>query len=184
MKLEKRLLEGCRKGKRKHQKKLYEKYYAYGIGVCYRYAVNKEDALEILNDSFMKVFRHISSYDEEQAFLPWFRKIIINTALDHFKSTKKAKDTLQTEAVDVEVFDTETLDRLDFNDLLGLLNELPGMYRLIFNLYEMEGYSHDEIGEKLGISASTSRSNLTRAKRILRLRYKQYYAKDYERNVR
>jgi RNA polymerase sigma-70 factor (ECF subfamily) len=91
---------------------------------------------------------------------------------------------MQTEAVDVEVFDTETLDRLDFNDLLKLLNELPGMYRLVFNLYEMEGYSHDEIAEILGISASTSRSNLARAKRILRLRYKQYYARDYERNVR
>lgn len=184
MKLDTKLLEGCRKGKRKYQKKLYEQYYAYGIGICYRYACNREDAQEILNDSFMKIYKHITGYNEEKSFLPWFRKIIINTAIDFYKTARNHKDSIKTEAVDVEIFDTETLDQLDFKDLLELLNELPGMYRLIFNLYEMEGYSHDEIAEMTGLSASTSRSNLTRAKKILRLRYKQYYAKDYERNVR
>lgn len=184
MKLEKRILDGCRKGKRKHQKELYEHFYAYGIGICYRYAYNREDAQEILNDSFMKIFKNIDGFNEEKSFLPWFRKIIINTAIDFYKTTRNYKDSIQPEAVEVEIFDTETLDCLDLDDLMGLLNELPEMYRLIFNLYEMEGYSHEEIAKMLGIGSSTSRSNLTRAKRLLRLRYKQYYAKDYERNVR
>lgn len=184
MKLEQCILDGCRRGKRKYQKMLYENYYSYGIGVCYRYACSRDDALEILNDSFMKVFDRIKTFDESQAFKPWFRRIIINAAIDHYKQNRMFYENSGSLTVDVEIYDVSPVDQLNMKDLMNLLNQLPEMYRICFNLYEIEGYSHEEISELLEIGISTSRSNLTRAKKLLRLLYKKNHERDYERIVR
>jgi RNA polymerase sigma-70 factor (ECF subfamily) len=162
---------------------LYEKYYAYGIGICYRYACNKEEAVEILNDSFMKVFDNIDKFDENQPFRPWFRKIIINRAIDYYRANMKHNNTDSLDDEAVEIHETATVDELELKELMDLLNGLPEMYRLIFNLYEMEGYTHQEISEKLGISESTSRADLSRAKQILRKKYRDYYQKNYEQII-
>jgi len=179
-----RILEGCRKGQRKYQKKLYEQYYSYGIGICYRYAYSKEDALEILNDSFMKVFNYIGGFNQQYTFLPWFRKIIINTAIDHYKSSRRFYESHILDTIEIEVSDTETIDSLKIDDLMKLLNALPEKYRLTFNLYEIEGYSHEEISEVLNVGISTARSNLARAKKLLRLKYEHYFSETYERIIR
>jgi RNA polymerase sigma-70 factor (ECF subfamily) len=162
---------------------LYEKYYAYGIGICYRYAFNKDEAVEILNDSFMKVFDNIDKFDENQPFRPWFRKIIINRAIDYYRANMKHNNTDSLDDEAVEIHETATVDELELKELMDLLNGLPEMYRLIFNLYEMEGYTHQEISEKLGISESTSRADLSRAKQILRKKYRDYYQKNYEQII-
>jgi RNA polymerase sigma-70 factor (ECF subfamily) len=162
---------------------LYERYYAYGIGICYRYAFNKEEAVEILNDSFMKVFDNIDKFDENQPFRPWFRKIIINRAIDYYRANMKHSNTHSLDDEEVELHETATVDELELKDLMDLLNGLPEMYRLIFNLYEVEGYTHQEISERLGISESTSRADLSRAKQILRKKYRDYYQKNYEQII-
>ncbi len=162
---------------------LYEKYYAYGIGMCYRYACNSEEAVEILNDSFMKVFDNIEKFDENQPFRPWFRKIIINRAIDYYRANMKHHNTESLDDEEVEIHETATVDELELKDLMDLLNGLPERYRLVFNLYEVEGYTHQEISEKLGISESTSRADLSRAKKILRKKYGDYYQKNYEQII-
>lgn len=162
---------------------LYEKYYAYGIGMCYRYAYNKEEAVEILNDSFMKVFDNIEKFDENQPFRPWFRKIIIRRAIDYYRSNIKHHNTQSLDDEEVQIHETATLNELELKELMDMLNELPERYRLVFNLYEVEGYTHQEISEKLGISESTSRADLSRAKQLLRKKYRDYYQEDYEQII-
>ena len=162
---------------------LYEKYYAYGIGICYRYAYNKEEAIEILNDSFLRVFYNIESFKPEQPFKPWFKKIIVNRAIDYYRKYMKHHDAQSLDEEEVQIHETSTVDELELQDLMNLLNELPERYRLVFNLYEVEGYSHQEISEKLGIGESTSRSDLSRAKQLLRRKYRDYYQKNYEQII-
>lgn len=162
---------------------LYELYYAYGIGICYRYAYSREDALEILNDSFMKVFENIGHFDPARPFKPWFRKIIIHKAIDYYRvNLRKVKtDTLEEE--DVQVYHTEQVDQLEMEDLKKLLDHLSELQRMVFNLYEIEGYTHDEIAGMLGISSGTSRSYLTRAKERLRGKYQALYKGNYEQII-
>jgi RNA polymerase sigma factor (sigma-70 family) len=162
---------------------LYEKYYAYGIGVCYRYAYSQEEAVEILNDSFLNVFKNIDLFNPEKAFLPWFKKIIVRKAIDYYRKNKKHHNAQYLEDDSVVIHETATLEKLHMEDLMNLLNELPKQYRVIFNLYEIEGYSHDEISEELGISVSTSRSDLSRAKQLLRIKYRDYYQEGYEQII-
>lgn len=162
---------------------LYELYYAYGIGICYRYAYSREDALEILNDSFMKVFEHISQYDSKRPFKPWFRKILVRKAIDYYRRSLRNVPTDTLEEETVQVYHPDHAGQLELDDLKKLLDHLPELHRLVFNLYEVEGYAHDEIAGMLGISAGTSRSYLTRAKEKLRAKYKALYEGDYEQII-
>jgi len=162
---------------------LYELYYAYGIGVCLRYAYSRDDALEILNDSFMKVFENIDRYDPDRPFKPWFRKILIHKAIDYYRVNLKKTDTAPLEEEGVEVYQADQVDKLEMKDLKKLLDHLPEIQRMVFNLYEIEGYAHDEIAGMLGISSGTSRSYLTRAKERLRAKYKALYKGNYEQII-
>jgi RNA polymerase sigma factor (sigma-70 family) len=174
-----KLINGCIKGKSKYQELLYKHYYAYGMSISLRYAHNRDEAAEILNDGFLKVFTNISKLDTQQQFKPWFRRIIINTAIDNYRKNFKHYNHLDEEMVDDEVLDASLINDLEINDLMKLLNELPENYRLTFNLYEIEGYSHQEIAQMLGIAEGTSRSNLTRARNILRKSFSIYYKRTY-----
>ncbi len=162
---------------------LYELYYAYGIGICYCYAYSREDALEILNDSFMKVFDHIGQYDPSRPFKPWFRRIIVNKAIDYYRRNLKKFPGEPLEEGTVEVYQAEGVDQLEMEDLKQLLDQLPELHRMVFNLYEIEGYAHDEIAGMLGVSVGTSRSYLARAKEKLRAKYKALYKDDYEQII-
>jgi RNA polymerase sigma factor (sigma-70 family) len=168
---EQELIKGCRKGKMKYQEELYKLYYSFGMSVCLRYASNRDDAMEILNDAFMKVFDNISRYDETKPFKSWFRRILINTALDHYRANKKFR--LQVE-MDEETFDVAVESEfvsMDTDEILYLFARLPEIYKITFNLYEVEGYSHEEIAGMLDIAPGTSRSNLSRAKKMLKSLY-------------
>ncbi len=143
-------------------------FYAYGMSITLRYADTREQAVSILNDAFMKVFDNIKRYDSDRPFKPWLRQIIVNTAINHFH--KNSKHTLHLDYNG----ETEDLGRqesttsgITHQEIIGLIRELPPAYRTVFNLYVIEGFKHREIAEKLGIAVGTSKSNLSKAKKIL-----------------
>jgi RNA polymerase sigma factor (sigma-70 family) len=163
------LVLGCLKNSRQEQRALYELFYGYGLKISFRYAQNREEATEILNDAFLKVFNKIHQYDTTQPFKAWFRRVLIHAAIDyhrvHHKLTKlielEANHYLESEELPLPIL---TLDE----NVLPLLQALPPQYRLVFNLFVMEEYNHKEIAAQLGITESTSRSNLARAKEKLK----------------
>ncbi|MFO7979164.1 MAG: RNA polymerase sigma factor [Bacteroidales bacterium] len=169
---EQEFIAGCRKGSRGAQEGLYRHYYAFGMSVCLRYAACREDALEVLNDSFMKVFDNIRQYDSTRPFRSWFRRILVNTALDHYRAQRnhRLQVSLEVDTMDVDM-EPDYYQKLSAGEILELLVRLPETYRITFNLYEVEGYSHDEIAGMLDISPGTSRSNLHRAKKMLQRLY-------------
>jgi len=160
------LIDGCRKGKQASQLKLYEHFHSYGMAIGLRFSKNKEEALEILNDGFLKVFLKIEQYDPDQPFKPWFRKVLVNAAIDYHRKYNKNKGALaishHTESR--KVTHNLALENLAFEDLLLIVQKLSPAYRMVFNLYVIENYTHAEIAEKLEISVGTSKSNLSKAR--------------------
>ena len=154
------------------------------MGICLRYAYTKTDASEILNDSFLKVFKGIYSFNEELPFKPWLRKIIVNTAIDYYRKNARFNPMLEIEQAENEGFNIDAIDTFTYNDVKKILDELPEPYRLIFNLYEIEGYTHREIAEKTGLNESTSRSYLARAKKKLRILVEHHFELENERKIR
>ncbi len=170
-----KIINGCIKEKSKYQEALYKQFYAYGMSISLRYAHNRDEAVEIMNDSFIKVFKNIANYKTGQSFKGWFRRILVNTAIDHYRKNNKHYNHFDEDIIDEEIFDLSAVNSLELTDLMELLNELPEQYRLTFNLFEIEGYSHEEIAKMLNIAVGTSRSNLARAKKILRKAYTLNY---------
>ncbi|SIO45833.1 RNA polymerase sigma factor [Chitinophaga niabensis] len=168
------IIEGCCQWKRSSQEALYRQFFGYAMAICLRYASNKDEAIEILNDGFLKIFNHIQSYDTSRPFKSWLSKIMANTAIDHLRSKKKISFSEDiTQAYDLGVSDDKALDKLAYEELLQLVQDLPPAYKTVFNLYVMEGFQHQEIADLLGISEGTSKSNLFKAKRILKTKIEE-----------
>ncbi len=166
------IVQGCLKEDRLSQKSLYEFFYGYGMSVCLRYSKDKAEAKEILNNGFLSVFAKLDYYDMEMPFKPWLRRILINAAIDYHRK-KKRKPFLEEIQEHNEVVAGNTIDAikaLEYQDLLRKIQQLPNQYRLVFNLYAIEGFKHQEIAERLNISVGTSKSNLSRARVILQKR--------------
>jgi RNA polymerase sigma-70 factor (ECF subfamily) len=179
--IEQKLIEGTKKGERHCQEKLYKHFYGYGMSICLRYAPSREEASEILNDSFLKVFKKIEQYDLQKSFRGWLRRIIINTAIDYFRRNEKHYHHLEVEkAATSEEAAADAISSLTAEEIYALVQKLPDIYRLTFNLYEIEGFSHEEIGQQLGIPAGTSRSNLSRAKQKLRALIAQHFGSKHQ----
>lgn len=164
----KKIIKGCRKRRRKSQKKLYKMFYAYGMSITLRYAESRNEAAEILNDSFMKVFTNIKSYDLERPFKPWLRRIIINTAINNYHQNK---DYHQMDDVDVAgqnlSKEEQIISGISYDEIIDMVQQLTPAYRTVFNLYVIEGFKHKEIAEMLDIAEGTSKSNLSKAKKNL-----------------
>ncbi len=175
----KNLLKGCIENDRKSQRKLYELYYGYGMGICSRYSENKEEAVELLNDSFMKLFKHIKKFDLKKPFKPWFRKILINTCINNFKK-KKVSFSIDLEEARNITNANEILSGISYKEILNMIIKLSPAYRTVFNLYAIEGYKHEEIADMLDISVGTSKSNLFKAKKQLKTILQEYFLEDYE----
>ncbi len=144
-------------------------FYAYGMSITLRYADSHEEAVDILNDAFMKVFTNIRSYNEHQPFKPWFRKIIVNTAINHYhKNSRLDKWEYLEESQNKPSTHSTALSGLHYDEIIEMVQQLPPSYRTVFNLYVIEGFKHEEIADILGISIGTSKSNLFKAKRNLR----------------
>lgn len=155
------------KGKPDAQRMLYAKHSSMVYAVCFRYSKNAEDANDILQESFINVFKNLKNYKSEGSFEGWIRKITVNCAIRHYHNTMKRIDTGDLEVnVDISGY-SDVIDKMSAQELLEMINQLPNGYRIVFNMYAIEGYSHKEIGEQLGISESSSRSQLTRARKVL-----------------
>lgn len=163
------ILQGCRSGDRNSQRKLYEHFYGYAMSICLRYSRNRDEAVEILNDSFLKVLTNLEKYDPGYPFRMWLRRILINAAIDYHRKNRSFPLHLELTAAANLTDDELPLPHLSPDeDVLPVLQQLSPAYRVVFNLYVMEGFKHEEIAEILGISVGTSRSNLVRAKEMLR----------------
>jgi RNA polymerase sigma factor (sigma-70 family) len=162
------LISFCKKGKRHAQEELYRKFYAYALTVCMHYCYDRTEAEDVLIEGFYKVFKHLKQFDEQRDFKPWLRKLMVNAAIDHHRKYNKLGGTEELLSIEETSIEYNGLDKLQYDDLLSILQQLPSQYRLVFNLYEMEGFSHQEIAQQLGIGISTSKSNLSRAKQKLR----------------
>ncbi|MEE4198739.1 MAG: sigma-70 family RNA polymerase sigma factor [Bacteroidales bacterium] len=170
------IIKACINGNRKAQKQLYQLYADKMFGVCMRYADNEDEAKDILQDGFIKVFLNLKQFNHKGSFEGWIRRIMVNTALEKFRD----KSYLFAVNMDqgYESKDTEydhILTELAAQDLLKLVQELSPQYRMVFNLYAIEGYSHKEICEMLNIKEGTSKSNLSRAREILKEKVKNHY---------
>jgi RNA polymerase sigma-70 factor (ECF subfamily) len=162
------LLRDCLKLKPGAQRMLYEHFAPSMLGVCFRYTKNLEDAEDILQNGFVKVFKHLKQYKGEGELGAWIRKIMVNTALNYLKSNKKYQYDLSFDEMPLHLVSTENPDvNLQTKQLAELIRQLPTGFQTVFNLHAVEGYSHVEIASMLGISDGTSRSQYARARALL-----------------
>lgn len=165
---DRQLIKECLKHKREAQKELYDRYAPLMLGICYRYTKSMHDAEEVMQEGFIKVFRHLASYKNESEPGAWIRKIMMNTALDYLKKNQKYNHDLLYEEMPLHAVSDENPEViLNNKELAALIRQLPTGYQTIFNLHVVEGYTHVEIGAMLGISNSTSRSQYARARTLL-----------------
>jgi RNA polymerase sigma factor (sigma-70 family) len=163
------LLEGCKNGNPKSQELLYRQFYGYAMSVCLRYTRSRDEALEILNDGFIKVFNHAGTIDPTKPFKNWLRRVMVNTALDFYRQNHKHyyhEDIENAHYLKDNSADAQS--EINYQELIDLIQQLSPGYRTVFNLFVIDGYSHEEIGKMLGISEGTSKSNLARARVNLR----------------
>lgn len=160
-------IAGCLKYDKQSQYALFKHFYSFALGICRRYARHSDEASDILNESFLKVFNHIAHYDTSKPFKTWIGKIITNTAIDYYRASLKYTQHDEIDAHE-HLSDGETVyGKLAYHDLLVLIQSLSPVYRTVFNLYAIDGYSHQEIAELLGITVNTSKSNLHKARKKL-----------------
>jgi len=172
----KNIIIGCLKGNRRDQELLYRRHAARLYAVCLQYSGNDEEARDILQEGFIKIFENLMHYKHEGSFEGWMRRIMVNTALERVRNKYnlyRVDDIDQIPEPDAEP-DNEDYSGLEAVDLLGIIRELPPKYRVVFNLYAIEGYSHKEISKMVNISEGTSKSNLSRARVILQRRVGSY----------
>ncbi len=161
------LIDGCLQGDRRMQYELYQRFAPKMYGVCLRYAANATEAEDILQEGFIKVFGKLESFRREGSFEGWVRRIFVNTAIEHFRKKSYLQPITEKEESTYEAKSLSVLDNLAEKDIIGLVQQLSPGYRTVFNLYVVEGYTHREIADQLGISEGTSKSQLSRAKLIL-----------------
>ncbi|MFY7651241.1 MAG: RNA polymerase sigma factor [Chitinophagaceae bacterium] len=182
------LLKGCIANKRQSQQIFYSWLKDYAVAICYPYAGNKQDLEDLVAEGFLKVFKNIHLYNNNlygtsaAAFKAWFKRVLINNAISILKKEKHFhyKDASEVEMLMIEDNCTGILDHLSYKEIVEAIKQLPPAYRTVFNLYVMEGMPHEDIAELLGINAGTSRSNLFKAKEILKktLNKKMNYRKN------
>jgi RNA polymerase sigma-70 factor (ECF subfamily) len=160
----KEILEGCQRKHSSAQKRLFEHFYGLAMGICLRYAANKDEAEEMLNDGFMKVFDKIDYYDPEQVFEAWFRTVVVRTSIDYFRKNHNKVAFMDVEDAHFLAHEDHHIEQLAADEIMELVQKLPPAYRTVFSLYVVEGYSHNEIAEMLEINPGTSRSNLAKAR--------------------
>lgn len=161
------LIRACIAGDRGMQEELYKRFAPKMYAVCMRYANNADDAQDLLQEGFIKVYRNLEKFRAEGSFEGWVRRVFVNTSIEHFRRKNTLYSITEKEENVIEDADITALDNLAEKDIINLIQELSPGYRTVFNMYVVEGYSHKEIGNILGISEGTSKSQLARAKAIL-----------------
>lgn len=161
------LIKGCQKGNSLYQQALYRQYYRKMLGVCMRYTNQQEDAEDVLQEAFIKIFKHIKGFRGKGSFEGWIRRIMVHTSIEHYRKRSRYFMVEVGQANEVEL-NADQLSDLSREEILDLIQALPVGYRTVFNLYAIEGYAHKEIAEMLGISIGTSKSQYSRAKALLK----------------
>lgn len=170
------IIQGCKKNKAKYQELLYKRYCSAMYGVCLRYSNDKAEAADCMQEGFIRVFNNINSFKGEGSLEGWIRKIMVNTALNNYKANLKSSYHADLEdAKNIASDYSSANDNISEQELLTVIQELSEGYRLVFNLYAIEGYSHKEIAEMLEISESTSKSQLSRARVLLQKKLTSIY---------
>ncbi len=172
---EKEIIKGCLSKKKQAQEALYKKYSRKLFGVCLRYTKDYSAAEDVLHESFVKILTNISSFKGTGSFEGWMRTIVINTALEKFRKQFQMFSVQDINEESSQFITEDSFSELSAKDLLKLISDLPPAYNLVFNLYAIDGYSHKEIAEKLGISVGTSKSNLSRARSILQKKVEEQF---------
>lgn len=170
------VLSGCRQNDRGSQKKLYQLLKGYAMKICYRYQNHTEQVEEVVNEGFTKLFRNIHQFDESRhpdisiALKGWFKRILINTCIDYYRKNASYINgqVLTEEAEKIADHAENGLDRLSYKEIIEAIRELSPAYRTVFNLFVIDGMTHEEIGDHLGISIGASKSNLSKARENLR----------------
>jgi RNA polymerase sigma factor (sigma-70 family) len=163
------LVNECAKGNSKAQRALFDKFAPKMMAVCQRYLRNTQEAEDVLQDGFVKVFQKIVDFKMEGSLEGWIRRIVVNTALDTIRKNKKLLDDIQIEEVQYKVsFTDHQFDGMDLAQLMKLIDGMPDGYRVVFNMFAIEGYSHKEIADTLGVTENTSKSQYSRARAFLR----------------
>lgn len=167
------LIKECILGKRRYQEMLYSRFAGKMYAVCLRYTKDEEEAQDVLQDGFIKVFRNLEKFRGEGSFEGWVRRIFVNTAIEYYRKSNHHRPVTEKEERTIEDADINALDNLHEKEIIKLINELSPGYKTVFNLYVIEGYSHKEIAELMDISEGTSKSQLARAKAVLQKMIKE-----------
>ena len=174
------VVDGCVNGDKLAQRELYAMFYSKMMGVCYRYAKDPDEAKDILHDGFLKIYKNIKKYNFKGSLEGWVRRIIVNTAIDHFRKSKNmfaiSETNVESEMIESRTNDYDVYAQLNKQDLMKTVDSLSPAYKMVFNLYAIEGYSHKEIAERLNISVGTSKSNLAKARMNLQKELKKKYS--------
>ncbi len=176
------VLEGCRAGRGSSQKQLFEQYYGLAKSISMRYAGHRDEVDEMLNDGFLKVFAKIDQYNPDQSFEAWFRTVVVRTCIDYYRKNSSKITFLDVQEVPFLDHDDGLIEKLTAAEILEFVQKLPSSYRTVFSLYVVEGYSHAEIAEMLGINEGTSRSNLSKARLKLQEWIKIYLEESVNQN--
>jgi RNA polymerase sigma factor (sigma-70 family) len=172
-----KVVHGCQENKPEAQRELYDMFNMKMFGICLRYAGNYDDAQDILQEGFIKVFEKIQQFGFKGAFEGWIRKVMVNTALEKYRLHYRQVSIDENIAEIEQENEKDITSAIDVNELMKIIQDLSPRYRVVFNLYALEGFSHKEISEMLKISEGTSKSNLSRARTILQEKVNKYYLK-------
>lgn len=164
------LIQGCLTGDRKMQEELYSRFSPKMYAVCLRYATNAEEAQDLLQEGFIKIFKNLEKFRHEGSFEGWMRRVFVNTSIESYRKRVNVNTITERDEIRIEDSSWNALDNLAEKDIVRLVQDLSPGYRTVFNMYVIEGYSHKEIANTLGITEGTSKSQLARAKGILQKR--------------
>ncbi len=178
---QKDIIKGCVKGETEAQGALFKKYSKMLFGVCLRYTKDHSAAEDVLHEGFIKIFLNIASYKNKGSFEGWMRRIMVNTALERYRKNFQMYPVSDVTELESKMNTNIIVSELSAQELLVLIKGLPPAYKMVFNLYAIDGYSHKEIGEILNISIGTSKSNLSRARKILQSKVRQHFMMPEER---
>lgn len=174
------VLQACLAGDNRAQRNLISQFLAYAKSVCQRYTAHPHETEEIINEGFLKVFTHLDRYDPTQPFKAWLRTVLVNTAVDYYRKQQKWTSLLSLDELDVADWNDDVIAAISAQEIMAMVQQLPPAYRMVFTLFVVEGYSHREIADLLGIQEGTSKSNLRDARRKLQCLIKLHYPTLYQ----
>ena len=165
------IVQGCINAKRDSQKEFYQFFYGFGMGICMRYCNTENDAVEVVNDGFLKIYRELHNFQPrysnyEASLKGWMKSILVNTAIDHFRKNSRHLYTadINEQAIEFTGYEDSSVDKMSYKEIMAMVQRLSPVYRTVFNLFVIEGFKHEEIARQLNISAGTSKSNLAKAR--------------------